>query len=68
MAAPARYPTDTTWLYKGGCDEGEEGCGECNMCARVGDKLIVDDVFGSVVLLGKTLDGSLTVRRRDGEI
>eukprot|EP00965_Chrysotila_dentata_P143401 4737825-Pleurochrysis_carterae.AAC.1 len=61
MASPARYPTDITWVYKGGFDEGQESDGECNMCARVGDGL-VDDVIGSVVLLGKTLDGSLTVR------
>lgn len=37
------------------------------MFARVGDKL-EDDVFGTVVLLGKTLDGSLTVRKDNGDI
>eukprot|EP00965_Chrysotila_dentata_P052804 1752013-Pleurochrysis_carterae.AAC.1 len=37
------------------------------MVARHGDTLL-DDVFGSVLLLGKTENGDVTVRCRDGQI
>eukprot|EP00965_Chrysotila_dentata_P259166 6213467-Pleurochrysis_carterae.AAC.1 len=65
----ARFPTDITLLYEGGCDSKghTDSSGKCNMCARVGDTL-ADDIFGNVVLLGRTEQGDLTVRRRDGEI
>eukprot|EP00965_Chrysotila_dentata_P132448 4379671-Pleurochrysis_carterae.AAC.1 len=64
----ARFPTDITWTYKGGFDsDGTELFDEHNRIARVGDSLI-DDVLGTVVLLGRTQQRDLTVRRLDGEI
>lgn len=70
MSTPTTLNTDISWVYSGECaipDTNPKATALNSQVAKVGDVLL-DDIFDEVTLLGRNQDGSVTIRKADGDI
>eukprot|EP00965_Chrysotila_dentata_P043970 1461622-Pleurochrysis_carterae.AAC.1 len=62
--------TDITWVYNGGCNANETDPAtnvKNYQIAKIG-AVLLDDVFNQVTLLGRNQDGSVSIRKANGDI